>query len=173
MKGLHTRPAEPSRRVHGGRSWAAAAEGSSLALHSLILATPTANAPQGWKLIHLAQPALHRLGTEEAASKGRPEKQRWREAEAAPAGHISGPGAGRSMDVSVQWDLGRGGTKQPNSRSGVCLGLQREGSVGCSPRTHRGLPHQIKILEIKKEFERFGPKHPLSSKQVPAELCQP
>lgn len=48
--------------------------------------------PTRMEIIHLAQPALHRLGTEEAASKGRPEKQRWREAEAAPAGHISSLG---------------------------------------------------------------------------------
>lgn len=98
-----------------------------LALHSPTLATPTAR----MAIIHLAQPALHRLGTDEAASKGRAGKQGWREAEAAPAG----PGHSWEHEVSVQWDLGRAGTKQPNNSSGIGLGLQQEGSTGCSPRT--------------------------------------
>lgn len=57
----------------------------SRALHSPSAATTAANAPRMAK-IHLAQAALHRLGTDEAASRGA-EQRGWREAEAAPAGH--------------------------------------------------------------------------------------
>lgn len=147
MKGLPTGPAEPSCCVHGGRSWA-----GPRALHSPIVATPTARMAK----IHLAQAALHRLGTDEAASKGEAWKKRgWREAEAAPAGG--------SMDVSVQWDLGWGGTKHPNTNTGVCLGLQR----GLLTRHRLRVTPQNLNPENKKEFERFGAEHPLPTE--PAE----
>lgn len=134
MRGLHTGPAEPSRRVHGGRSWAGTAEGSSLAPHSPIPATPTANAPQGWKKFTWHNQHCTDLARRRLASKGRPEKQGWREAEAAAAGHISSLGTGRSVEVSVQGDLGRGGTKQPNNGGGVGLGLLTSHRLRVTPQ---------------------------------------
>lgn len=77
------------------------------------LATPTAR----MGIIHLAQPALHRLGTHEAASKGRAGKQHWREAEAAPAG----PGHG--------WEHG-----------GVCTGGFGKGRYQTAKQQERGWP---------------------------------
>lgn len=119
--------------------------------------------PGTMEIIHLAQPALHRLGTDEAASKGRPEKHGWREAEAAPARPSSGLGTGGSTAWSVQGDLGRGDTKQPNNSSGVCLGLL------LTSHRLRGTPQKTKISKTKRKSLRGLVQNILS----PASRCLP
>lgn len=133
---LHTRPAEPSWRVHGGRSWPGGAEGLVLGSPQPHLGHSNSKCPARMKIIHLAQPALHRLGTDEAASKGRPGKQRWREAEAAPARHISGLGAGGCV-CTVGFGKGRYQTAKQ----------QEWGSCGAAAGRQRGLltSHRLRV----------------------------
>lgn len=128
---------------------------------SPTLPTAAANAPEdGSNSPGTAQPALHRHGTDEAASKGRPEKQHCREREREGQLQLqqgtAEPGGWRQQGwvCTRVWE-----GKVPNSQTarGVCLGLHWEGSVGCSPHTDRAA-HKINTWEIK-ELQRLGPGH--------------
>lgn len=93
--------------------------------------------PARMEIIHLARPALHRLGTDEAASKGRPGKQLWREAEAAAAWHRGGLGA---EGASVLRGWGRAATNSHTPGVGFVWGC----SGGCSPPQTGGYPTKPK-----------------------------
>lgn len=122
------------------------------------------------EIIHLAQPALHRLGTDEAASKGRPGKQRWREAEAAPAG----PGRWWEHRGVCTVGFGRGRYQRAKQQQGGLSGAAAGGQHGpLTSHRLRAAPQNQNPGNKKGEFERFGPKYPLCTEQVPAEPCQP
>ena len=118
------------------------------------------------EIIYLAQPALHRLGTDRLHARLQarrpPKKQRWRVANAAPKWHISSLGVHKSMDVSVQCALESGDTKQPVKQKEWYL----SGAASCPPgrkrRLHRSqmfTSQKTRSFRKKKKFERFGPKH--------------
>lgn len=141
MRGLHIGPAKPWRCVH---------------------AQPhPGHTNSKLEKIHLAQPALHRLGTEEeeeAASKGRPEKQGWRRGRGSSSRSHQQPWMCLYRGI---W--GRGGTKQPNNSAGGLSGAAHLAQA-------EGYPTKIKILEIKELSLRGLVQHILSpvSRSLPS-----
>lgn len=138
-------PAEPSWCVHGGRSWAGAVQGLVPGSPQPLQGHTSSKRPVRMEMIHLAQPALHRLGTDEAASKerGRGSSSRAQQQ----------PRAGRSTAVSAQ---GLWGGQVPNSQTTA---------VGFAEGGQRGLltSHRLRVAPQNqnaknKEFERFGPR---------------
>lgn len=101
-------PAEPSWCVRGGRSWAGAVQGLVPGSPQPLQGHTSSKRPVRMEIIHLAQPALHRLGTDEAASKER--------------GRGSSSRAQQQPRSVCTGALGRAGTKEPNNSSGVCRG---------------------------------------------------
>lgn len=110
--------------------------------------------PVSMEIIYLAQPVLHRLGTDRLHARLQarrpPKKQRWRVANAAPKWHISGLGIHESMDVSVQCALEKWRYKTAKQKERYL-----SGAASCSPgrkcRLHRS---QMFTLQKSKSFKK-------------------